>query len=310
VSVGDLGIVLEACESAGRADQRQLASQPVRAELHAESGGRLQGGVRHGHRADPAAGRDDALAQASVLLVEAGDEGGRVPVEAVASAHDFDAGRQVLGRLHLDREAKSVEELRPELALFGISGADQHEAGRVPDAETFALDHVLARRRHVEEEVDEVVLEKIGLVDVEKAAMGAGEKAGLERLDALGQRPLEVERAHDPVLRRPERQVDDRNRDKGDLVSPAPGFGPALVTDVAGLLRSAIIGTACNHPHAGQKRRERANRRRFAGPPIAEDENATDTRVDGGDHQGELHLVLSHDRRERKRLPHHLPRFN
>ncbi len=39
------------------------------------------------------------------------------------------------------------------------------------DREPLALHHVLARRRDVEQEIDEVIGEEIDLVDVEKAAV-------------------------------------------------------------------------------------------------------------------------------------------
>jgi hypothetical protein len=55
----------------------------------------------------------------------------------------------------------------------------------VPHAQPLALDHVLAGGRHVEQEVDEVVLEQVHLVHVQEAAVGAGEQPGLVRLLAV-----------------------------------------------------------------------------------------------------------------------------
>ena len=94
----------------------------------------------------------------------------------------------------------------------GIAAADQHEARRVAHAQALALDDVLAGRRDVDQQVDQVILEQIHFVDVEKAAMRAREQAGLERLHALRERALEVERADDAVLGGAERQVDHRHR--------------------------------------------------------------------------------------------------
>ena len=150
------------------------------------------------------------------------DERFRVALERVAPAHDLDPGRQVLGRLDLDREPEPVEQLRPQLALLGVAAADQHEPRRMAHAEPLALDHVLARGRHVEQQIDQMVLEQVGLVDVEEAAIGARQQAGLERLLAPGQRPLEVEGADDPVLGRAQRQVDHRHRHLGGLHRTAP----------------------------------------------------------------------------------------
>ncbi len=48
------------------------------------------------------------------------------------------------------------------------------------DAQPIPLDDVLAGRGHVEQQVDEVVLEQVHFVDVEEAAMGACQKPGHE----------------------------------------------------------------------------------------------------------------------------------
>ena len=84
-------------------------------------------------------------------------------------------------RLDLDGEAETVEQLRAQFAFFRIAAADQHEAGRMAHAEALALDDVDAGGRDVEQKIDEMVLEQIDFVDVEKAAIGLGEQAGLER---------------------------------------------------------------------------------------------------------------------------------
>ena len=80
------------------------------------------------------------------------------------------------------------------------------------DAQALALDHVLPGCRDVEEEVDKVVLQQVHLVDIEEAPIGAGKQPGLEGAHPRGQRALEIERADDAVLGRPERQVDHRHR--------------------------------------------------------------------------------------------------
>ncbi len=107
-----------------------------------------------------------------------------------------------------DGEAEAVEELRAEFAFLGVAGADEHEAGGVADRQAFAFHDVLAGLRHVEEEVDDVVLEQVHLVDVEVAAVGAGEEAGFEGLFAPRERAFDVERADDAVLGHAEGQVD------------------------------------------------------------------------------------------------------
>ena len=153
--------------------------------------------------------------------------------------HDLDARRQIGRRAHLDRQAEAVEQLRAQFALLRIAAADQHEARRVAHAQALALDDVLARGRDVEQQVDEVILEQVDLVDVEEAAVGARQQAGLERLHALRQRAFEVERADDAVLGRAERQVDHRHRHQ------------AALRRAAGLQRRARLAGA--RPGAGSQ---------------------------------------------------------
>ena len=96
------------------------------------------------------------------------------------------------------------------------------------EAQPLALDQVFARGRDVEQQVDEVILEKVHFVDVEEAPMRPRQQAGLEYLDAAGQRLLEIERADDAILRHAERQVDDRHRHRLGL-EPANTSTPPIV---------------------------------------------------------------------------------
>ena len=85
-------------------------------------------------------------------------------------------------RLDVDREAESVEQLRPQLPLLRIAAPDQHEARRMADAQALALDDIHARSRDVEQEIDEMILEQIHLVDIEKSAIGVRQQPRLERI--------------------------------------------------------------------------------------------------------------------------------
>ena len=226
----------------------------------------------------------------------------RVALERVAPADHLDPGRQVLGRPDLDREPEAVEQLRAQLALLGIAAADQDEPGRMAHAQALALDQVLARGRDVEQEVDQMVLEQIGLVDVEEAAVGPRQQAGLERLLAPGQRPLEVERADDPVLGRAQRQVDHRHRHLGRLHGARPSAQRAVgVHRVAGSPRRVAVVAAAGHDlHLRQQRRQRPHGGGFAGAAVAEHQHAADRLIDRGDQQGLLHLLLADDGGERE----------
>ena len=71
---------------------------------------------------------------------------------------DEDALIGIADALHVDAEAESVEQLRPELALFGVHGADEDESRWMRERHALALDDVDPHRRGVEQHVDNVVV--------------------------------------------------------------------------------------------------------------------------------------------------------
>ena len=54
---------------------------------------------------------------------------------------------------------KAVLQLRTQLPLFWITAAHQHKLCRMANAEAFAFDHVLARGRHIQQCVDNVIFQ-------------------------------------------------------------------------------------------------------------------------------------------------------
>ncbi len=125
------------------------------------------------------------------------------------------AARGSRGARDLDAEAEAVEQLRAQLALLRVHGADQHEARGVPDRDAVALDGGAAHRGGVQQQVDEVVVQQVDLVDVQQPAVRLGEQARVELGDALGQRAAEVQRADDPVLGGADRQLHQAGRPGG-----------------------------------------------------------------------------------------------
>ncbi len=278
-----------------RPDQRQLAPQPVGAQRRAQPRRRLQHRVGRRHPAQPLAGRDDRPPLGRLGPGPALGEPHRVAVIGVPPAHHLDPVGDLARRAHLDRQPEAVEQLRPQLALLRIARPDQHEARRMAHAQALALHDVLARGGDVEQQVDQMVLQQVDLVDIEEPAMGAGQQPRLEPLLAARQRPLQIERADDPVLGRAERQVDDRRRHLHHRRTA--GADPA---DRRRPVRRAVVGAALARRDRRQQRRQRAHRRGLAGAPVAKDQHAADRRVDRRDAQRALHLVLPDDRRERK----------
>ena len=172
--------------------------------------------------------------------------------------------------------------MRAEFAFFWIAAADQHEARRVADAETLAFHHVLARGGDVEQQVDDMVLEQVHFVDVEIAAIGLGQQSGFEGFLALGQGTLEVERADDPVFGCAQRQVDHGDGDVAHLVLRLLAAGRALGIGRVGI---AVIGAAGGGAHLGEQGGQGTNGCRLAGAAIAEGQQASDQRIDGGQQQ-------------------------
>src|SRR5205085_11158327 len=82
---------------------------------------------------------------------------------------------------------------------------------RVFDRDAFAFDSIAAGCGRIEQQINEVVFEQIHLVNVEEAAIGAREQPRLERSDAFAYGALKIDRAAYAILRRVQRQLDDRH---------------------------------------------------------------------------------------------------
>ena len=146
----------------------------------------------------------------------------------------------------------------------------------MPHAQPFALDNILARRRDIKQQVDDMILEQVDFVDVEKTAICLGEQARLKGLLTRAQRPFQIKRANHAVLGRAQRQIDKRHR-----------HFLAIVTS-----------------NRRQQRRERAHRSRFTCPAVAKNHDATNPRIDRRDEQRALHFVLTDDGGKRESDTH------
>ena len=121
-------------------------------------------------------------------------------LERLAPFDDLDALTNIANALDIDAQAKAVEQLRSQLALLGVHGADEDEPRRMRHRHALALDGVLTHRRGVEEDVDDVVVEEVHLIDVEDVAVRFGEHARLELFLAALDRCLDIDRADNAVL--------------------------------------------------------------------------------------------------------------
>ena len=167
-----------------------------------------------------------------------------------------------------------------------------------------ALDPIRSGCGAVEQRVDQVVVEQVDFVHIEDSAMRIGQQAGLELAAAVLQSNFEVQRSDDPVLGGRHGQVGDvyaaQSRALRRAVAPR---GSALAAQVLG--RGIAAEPARRDRDLGQQRGQTANRRRLGGAALAANQHAANGRVDGVEHQRELHPLLPHDGGERiDRLVH------
>ena len=165
-------------------------------------------------------------------------------------------------------------------------------------AQPFPFHQVLSRRGNVDEQIDQMVLEEVDLIDVEKSAIGACQKSGLEGLHALRQGAFQIERADDPILGHTERHVDHGDRNGPVLERAGGGPFPALGAPrvrIGGITR---VAAADDGAHGRQQCGQRANGRGFTRTPVAEHQHPADTRVDGRANQRKFHVVLADDCRK------------
>jgi hypothetical protein len=74
-----------------------------------------------------------------------------------------------------------------------------------------AFDVHPAHRRGVEQHVHQMVVQQVHLVDVQHAAVGAGQESGREGVFAVAQHLLQIQRSDDAVLGGADGQLDQRS---------------------------------------------------------------------------------------------------
>ena len=176
--------------------------------------------------ADQRTGGGDPAGQIRVVVGVPGGEPLGVGLERPCGADHLHAHVDVAGRAHVDRQPEPVEQLRTQFALFGIHRADEHEPGVVAVRDAVALDVHPAHRRGVEQHVDQVVVQQVDLVDVQHAAVRARQQPRRERVLAVAQHPLQVQRSDHAVLGGADRQLDQSGVARRRRPARAPGRAP------------------------------------------------------------------------------------
>ncbi len=162
----------------GGTDQRQLTTQAIGAQDHAKFGGAAQAISLVSILASRLRAAEIRRRIAFVTTAPGLCEAFGIAVKGIAAAHDLDPNFQLGWCFHIDRQAEPIQQLRPEFAFLGVATADQNETRGVPDAQAFALDHILARRGNIQQDIDQMVLKEIDFVDIEEAAMALANRPG------------------------------------------------------------------------------------------------------------------------------------
>ncbi len=281
-----------------RARRDQVAAHAVDVEGRADGGDPLDGLVPETDVGQAVLRRRDPVGEGGLAVgIRADEAHGRVLV-GHAAPHDLDADAGVARGGDVDGQPEAVEQLGTQLALLGVHGADEDESRCVRDGHALALDAGAPHRGRVQEGVDEVVRQEVDLVDVEHAAVRLRQQTGVEGDLAAREEAVEVQRPDHPVLGRADGQLDqaDGPRDRAVAVQRdvrAPGVGSG------GVAREPV---ARNDLHGGQHRGEGAHHRGLGGALLAADEDATDGGRDGGQAEGQAHVVHPDDGAEREGL--------
>ena len=168
--------------------------------------------TRHGddverHISDP----NSSQAEAQLTVVNINRQHRSTGLGRQLPLHHRHPEQSIRRRRHLNGQTETVEQLRSQLTLFRVHGANEHEPGRVTVGHTIALHPVDARNGHVEERVDEMVGQQVDLIHVQHPAMSRRQQAGSESGGSVSQQCSQVDGAQYAILGGPQRQLHERS---------------------------------------------------------------------------------------------------
>ncbi len=292
---GDRGASGPGGQGHGGAGHHDVSAQPVHLERGADGGDLTERRVPEHDRGQQCAGCVDPDRELLLLLRPALGETVRIGVVGKSAADHLGPLGRLPGGGDLDGQAESVQQLRPQLALLRVHRPDQQEPRRVPHRDALPLDVGAAHRGGVQQQVDQVVVEQVHLVDVEHAPVCGGEQPRLVGLDALGERPLQVQRADDPVLGHPDRQLHQPG-------GPLGGGRTVSMRAVRALRvrRGRVAGEAAalDRRDGGQQPGQRPHHGGLGGALLAAHQHPADLRRHRVEQQREAQVVHADDRGE------------
>ncbi len=138
-------------------------------------------------------------------------------------------------------------------------------------------------------------MEQVDLIDVQDAAVGLGEQAGLEVALAGADGPLDVEAAQHPVLRGADGEIDHGDPPTNGVENlTARAAGGALVAGL-GVVGIAVVGAAAQHDDLGEEGGQGAHGRGLGRALAAAHQHAAEAGVHRVEQECQLHALLAHD---------------
>ena len=170
-------------------------------------------------------------------------------------SQNFHALGRALDTAHLDRQRETVEQLRTQIAFFRVHRADQDETGRMGEADAFALDHIHAHRRRVQQQINHMIIEQVHFIYIQDATIGIRQHTGVEMAFALLNRFFNIERSDHAVFGRADGQIDkaDLARFETGSSSPLSWRSRTLSDQVSGRLGSSLKGESATTSISGKR---------------------------------------------------------
>ncbi|MOA07304.1 hypothetical protein D3C78_1269920 [compost metagenome] len=176
-----------------------------------------------------------------------------VGVEIQAPPYDLATGFRCRLPIKGDVQPKTIQQLRTQLTLLRVHGANQYKARAVTMRNTVALDSVGATGGDIEQQVDQMIGQQVDLIDIQHPPVSLGQHARRKLCLTLAQCGLQIKGTDQPLFARPQRQ----------------GYERAFTEQISQTSSQGALGHAA----------------------WALDQYATDLRVDGGQAQGQLQCV-------------------
>jgi len=204
----------------GGAQPDQIGAHTIDAGSEAALADLTQGGVIQRNIRQALAGILATHRQGILLALPALQEGLRVSIESQTATDDLGP----FGRLRLafegQVEAEAIEQLRAQFTFLDVHRADQHEARSMAMGDTVTLDMVNPTGGGIEQQVDQMIRQQIDLIDIQHTAIGTGQQARGKLRAAFAQRRVQIQRADDALLARPQRQVRPKQQPRSFLDNP------------------------------------------------------------------------------------------